>query len=46
MSSSEVFFVFRSTQIGGVTTEENGDLVEDRSVLSYGSSAMRFLPSE
>ena len=30
----------------GVTTEENGELVEDRSVLSYGSLAVRFLPGE
>jgi len=42
MSSSEVLFVLiRSTQ-SGVTMEENESLTRDRSVLSYGSAAVRF----
>jgi hypothetical protein len=42
-SRSEYFFIFKSTQIGGYNKSER-DLAGDHSVLSYGSSAMRFLP--
>ena len=42
--SNEEFFVFNSTQIRGVTTKHNESLVGDRSVLSYGLWAVRFLP--
>jgi hypothetical protein len=40
MSSNEVFFVFMSTQIGGLQVS----LVGDHSMLSYDSSMVRFLP--